>query len=189
MQTENPESPASVGHAAPGVEVKIIDVGTGEELGPHQDGEILIRAPQVMKGYHNAEEATRKVLEPDGFLHTGDLGHVDDTGELFIVDRLKELIKYNGQQVSPVELEAILITHPKVADAAVVGVPDERASEVPKGFVVAREAVTAEEIMAYVAERVAPYKKIRQIEFIDQIPRTPIGKIERRTLKERDRAA
>jgi acyl-CoA synthetase (AMP-forming)/AMP-acid ligase II len=189
MQTENPDTPASVGHAAPGVEVKIIDVGTGEELGPHQDGEILIRAPQVMKGYLNAEEATRKVLEPDGFLHTGDLGHVDDTGELFIVDRLKELIKYNGQQVSPVELEAILITHPKIADAAVIGVPDERASEVPKGFVVAKESVTAEEIMAYVAERVAPYKKIRQIEFIDQIPRTPVGKIERRSLKERDRAA
>jgi len=142
-----------------------------------------------MKGYLNAEEATRKVLEPDGFLHTGDLGYVDDDGELFIVDRIKELIKYKGQQVSPVELEAVLITHPKVADAAVIGVPDEEASEVPKGFVVAKEPVTAEELMAFVAERVAPYKKIRQIEFIDQIPRTPVGKIERRSLKEREPAA
>jgi len=143
----------------------------------------------VMKGYLNADEATRNVLDPDGFLRTGDLGHVDDDGELFIVDRIKELIKYNGQQVSPVELEAVLLTHPKIADAAVIGVPDEQASEVPKAFVVAKEPVTAEEIMAFVAERVAPYKKIRQLEFIDQIPKTPIGKIERRSLKERHRAA
>jgi acyl-CoA synthetase (AMP-forming)/AMP-acid ligase II len=175
--------------AAPGVDVKIVDVSTGAELEPNQNGEILLRGPQVMKGYLNAAEATRDVLEPDGFLHTGDLGYVDEDGELFIVDRIKELIKYNGQQVSPVELEAVLLTHPKVADGAVIGVPDEQASEVPKAFVVAREPVTAEEIMAFVAERVAPYKKIRQVEFIDQIPKTPIGKIERRSLKERHRAA
>jgi len=113
----------------------------------------------------------------------------DDNGDLFIVDRIKELIKYKGQQVSPVELEAIIMAHPKVADAAVIGVPDEEASEIPKGFVVAREPVTAEEIIAFVAERVAPYKKVRQIEFIEQIPRTPVGKIERRSLKERGNAA
>jgi acyl-CoA synthetase (AMP-forming)/AMP-acid ligase II len=189
MQSGNPDKPASVGVAAPGVDVKIVDVSTGAELEPNQNGEILLRGPQVMKGYLNAEEATRDVLEPDGFLHTGDLGYVDDEGELFIVDRIKELIKYNGQQVSPVELEAVLLTHPKIADGAVIGVPDEQASEVPKAFVVAREPVTAEEIMAFVAERVAPYKKIRQVEFIDQIPKTPIGKIERRSLKERHRAA
>ncbi|HEU5160188.1 MAG TPA: AMP-binding protein [Streptosporangiaceae bacterium] len=189
MQLDNPVSPASVGHNTPNIECKIIDVRTGEELGPNQDGEILIRGPHVMKGYLNAEEATRKVIEPDGFLHTGDLGHVSDDGELFIVDRIKELIKYKGQQVSPVELEAVLLLHPKVADAAVVGVPDEEASEVPKGFVVAKEPATAEELMAFVAERVAPYKKIRRIEFIDEIPRTPVGKIERRSLKERAHAA
>jgi acyl-CoA synthetase (AMP-forming)/AMP-acid ligase II len=142
-----------------------------------------------MKGYLNAEEATRAVLEPDGFLHTGDLGRFDDNGELYLVDRIKELIKYKGQQVSPVELEAILTTHPLIADAAVIGVPDEEASEVPKAFVVTTGPVSPEEILAYVAERVAPYKKIRRLEFIDQIPRTPVGKIERRTLKERDRAA
>ncbi|MFE9745355.1 AMP-binding protein [Saccharothrix saharensis] len=179
----------SVGRTAPGVECKIVDADTGEELGRGEHGEILIRGPHVMKGYLNAPEATRRVLEPDGFLHTGDLGYVDDNGELFIVDRIKELIKYKGQQVSPVELEAILMRHPKIADAAVIGVPDEESSEIPKGFIVTAEVVTAQEIMDWVAERVAPYKKIRQIEFIDKIPRTPVGKIERRTLSARAMAA
>ncbi|WP_232376082.1 AMP-binding protein [Amycolatopsis aidingensis] len=189
MQPEEPVAPGSVGRNAPNIECKIIDVTTGEELGPNRNGEILVRGPHVMKGYLNAEEATRAVLEPDGFLHTGDLGYFNDDGELTIVDRIKELIKFKGQQVSPAELQAVLLTHPKVADAAVIGVPDEEASEIPKGFVVAKEPVTAEEIMAFVAERVAPYKKIRQVEFIDQIPRTPVGKIERRSLAERERAA
>ncbi|WP_405016042.1 AMP-binding protein [Kitasatospora sp. NBC_00070] len=184
MQLDHSVAPGSVGRNSPNIECKIVDTGTGRALGRHQNGEILIRGPHVMKGYLNAEEATRQVLEPDGFLHTGDLGYVDRNGELFIVDRIKELIKYKGQQVSPVELEAVLMTHPKVADAAVVGVPDEEASEIPKGFVVTREPATAEEIMAFVAERVAPYKKIRQVEFIEQIPRTPVGKIQRRALKE-----
>jgi acyl-CoA synthetase (AMP-forming)/AMP-acid ligase II len=181
MQSPDTTS-GSVGRTAPGVECKIVDVATGQEVGPHENGEILIRGPHVMKGYLNAPEATRQVLEPDGFLHTGDLGHVDENGELFIVDRIKELIKYKGQQVSPVELEAILMRHPKIADAAVIGVPDEESSEIPKGFIVTDELITAQEIMDWVAERVAPYKKIRQIEFIDKIPRTPVGKIERRTL-------
>jgi acyl-CoA synthetase (AMP-forming)/AMP-acid ligase II len=189
MQLEGTGPSGSVGPTAPNIECKIVDVTTGAELGPNQDGEVLVRGPHVMKGYLNAEEATRKVLEPDGFLHTGDLGRFDDNGELHLVDRIKELIKYKGQQVSPVELEAVLTTHPRIADAAVVGVPDEEASEVPKAFVVATGPVTAEEILAFVAERVAPYKKVRQLEFIDQIPRTPVGKIERRTLKERHRAA
>ncbi|HEV2639927.1 MAG TPA: AMP-binding protein [Actinocrinis sp.] len=185
MQAEQPGDPGSVGHNSPNIECKIVDVATGAELGVDQDGEILVRGPHVMKGYLNDEEATRKVLEPDGFLHTGDLGRVDAAGELFIVDRIKELIKYKGQQVSPVELEAVLMSNPKIADAAVVGVRDEDAGELPKGFVVLRRPATAEEIMAFVAERVAPYKKIRRIEFIDQIPRTPVGKVQRRTLQDR----
>ncbi|NUT48841.1 MAG: AMP-binding protein [Saccharothrix sp.] len=188
MQTPDGKSPASVGRTAPGVEAKIIDVSTGKELGRNESGEILVRGPHVMKGYLNAPEATAKVLELDGFLHTGDMGYLDDNGELFIVDRIKELIKYKGQQVSPVELEAILMRHPKIVDAAVIGVPDEESSEIPKGFVVAGEPITAQEIMDWVAERVAPYKKIRQIEFIDKIPRTPVGKIERRTLSKRGAA-
>ncbi|MEG8181981.1 4-coumarate--CoA ligase family protein [Nocardia terpenica] len=185
MQLENYDAPGSVGPTTTNIECKIVDPVTGEELGRNRNGEVLVRGPHVMKGYLDAEEATRTVLEPDGFLHTGDLGYVDDNGELFLIDRIKELIKYKGQQVSPVELEAILLAHPKIADAAVVGVPDEEASEVPKGFVVATEPVTPEEIMGFVAERVAPYKKIRQLEFIDRIPRTPVGKVERRSLKER----
>ncbi|MFE2756671.1 AMP-binding protein [Actinosynnema sp. NPDC059335] len=185
MQTPGGTSPASVGRAAPGVEAKIVDVATGAVLGRGRSGEVLVRGPQVMKGYLNAPVATAAVLEPDGFLHTGDMGYLDADGELVIVDRIKELIKYKGQQVSPVELEAVLVRHPKVLDAAVVGVPDEESSEIPKGFVVAQEPVTAQEIMDWVAERVAPYKKIRQIEFIDRIPRTPVGKVERRTLSGR----
>lgn len=186
MQLADPVAPGSVGPTSPNIECKILDITTGEELGHNQDGEVLIRGPHVMKGYLNAPEATAKVLEPDGFLHTGDLGHVDENGELFLVDRIKELIKYKGQQVSPVELEAVLMSHPNVTDVAVIGVPDEEASEIPKAFVVTGEPVTPEEIMAFVAERVAPYKKIRRIEFIDQIPRTPVGKIERRSLLARE---
>jgi acyl-CoA synthetase (AMP-forming)/AMP-acid ligase II len=185
MQLPGSVPNGSVGRNSPNVECKVVDVTTGEELDRHQDGEILVRGPHVMRGYLGAEEATRKVLEPDGFLHTGDLGHVDEDGDLFIVDRIKELIKYKGQQVSPVELEAVLMTHPKVADAAVVGVPDEEATELPKAFVVVNGPTTAEEIMAFVAERVAPYKKIRRVAFVDEIPRTPVGKTERRSLKER----
>jgi acyl-CoA synthetase (AMP-forming)/AMP-acid ligase II len=187
MQEENSLASASVGRPTANVECKIVDTATGQELGTYQDGEILIRGPHVMKGYLNAEEATGKVLEPDGFLRTGDLGHFDDNGELFIVDRIKELIKYKGQQVSPVELEAVLMTHPDVADAAVVGIPDEDAGELPVGFVVAAGPATAEQLMGFVSERVAPYKKIRRIEFIDRIPRTPVGKTERRSLKEWER--
>jgi acyl-CoA synthetase (AMP-forming)/AMP-acid ligase II len=189
MQLEGADPSGSVGVNSPNVECKIVDIRAGEELGPGQDGEILIRGPHVMKGYLGDAEATGKVLTADGFLRTGDLGHVNEDGELFIVDRIKELIKYKGQQVSPVELEAVLMTHPKVADAAVIGVPDAEASEVPKAFVVASAPATGEELMAFVAERVAPYKKIRQLEFVDQIPRTPVGKIERRGLKEQERAA
>lgn len=189
MQPEDHATPASVGRNAPNIECKIVDLTSGEDLGPNRTGEIVIRGPHVMKGYLNAEQATKEVLDANGFLHTGDLGYVDDSGELVIVDRLKELIKYKGQQVSPAELEAVVMTHPKVSDAAVVGVPDEAASEVPKAFVVTEAAVTGEEIMAFVAERVAPYKKVRQVEFIDQIPRTPVGKTERRTLKDWPQAA
>lgn len=165
-----------------------MDITSGRALGPGLEGEVLVRGPHVMKGYLDAPRATGEVLEGDGFLHTGDLGKVDADGELFLVDRIKELIKYKGQQVSPVELEAVLMTHPNIADAAVIGVPDEEASEIPKAFVVLREPATAQEIMTFVAERVAPYKKIRRVEFIDAIPRTPVGKTERRTLKEREHA-
>jgi acyl-coenzyme A synthetase/AMP-(fatty) acid ligase len=129
------------------------------------------------------------MLDSDGWLRTGDLGHVDDDGYVYVVDRVKELIKYKGLQVAPAELEAVLLSHPAVGDAAVVRYPDEEAGEVPKAFVVASTPVDPEELMAFVAERVAPHKKIRRVEFVDEIPKAASGKILRRVLMEGDRQA
>ncbi len=177
----------SVGPCLPNTEIRIVSIETGEAFGPRQEGEILARGPQMMKGYLNRPEATAQTLDVDGWLHTGDIGYVDEEGHLFIVDRLKELIKYKGFQVPPAELEALLISHPAVADAAVIPSPDEEAGEVPKAFVVLRGKATAEEILEFVASRVAPHKKIRLLAFVDQIPKSPSGKILRRVLIERDR--
>ena len=148
-----------------------------------------MRGPQVMKGYLNRPEATAQTIDAEGWLHTGDLGYADEDGWLYVVDRLKELIKYKGYQVAPAELEAVLLAHPAVADAAVIPSPDEEAGEVPKAFVVLQGEATADELMAFVADRVAPYKKIRRLEFIDAIPKSAAGKILRRVLVERERAA
>jgi 4-coumarate--CoA ligase len=139
-----------------------------------------------MKGYLNNEAATKSTIDDDGWLHTGDIGHVDADGHLYVVDRLKELIKYKGFQVPPAELEALLLTHPKVADAAVIGVPDDEAGEIPAAFVVLRagEEATAEDIQQYVAERVAHYKQIRRLTFIEAVPKSPSGKILRRVLRD-----
>jgi len=175
----------TVGQLLPSTECRIVDVVSGEDLGPNQDGELLIRGPQVMRGYLNNAEATAATLDADGWLHTGDIGHADADGYFTIVDRAKELIKVKGFQVPPAELEAVLRTHPAVADAAVIPLPDEHCGEVPKAFVVPRGDISAADLMAYVAERVAPYKKIRAVEFIDAIPKSPSGKILRRMLKER----
>jgi acyl-CoA synthetase (AMP-forming)/AMP-acid ligase II len=181
--------PGSVGVPLPNTEMRVVDPATGADVSRGETGELLVRGPQVMKGYLNAPEATAAMLDPDGWLHTGDLGMVDEQGYVFIVDRVKELIKYKGLQVAPAELEAVLLSHPKVADAAVVRFPDEEAGEVPKAFVVARDPVDPEELMAYVAVRVAPYKKVRRVEFIDAIPKAASGKILRRLLMDRDRQA
>ncbi|HEV7842821.1 MAG TPA: AMP-binding protein, partial [Pyrinomonadaceae bacterium] len=178
----------SVGMCLPNTECKLVDVDTGEMVGVGKRGELWVRGPQVMKGYHNKPDATAGTLDTDGWLHTGDVGYVDEDGHLFIVDRVKELIKYKGFQVAPAELEAILLSHPAIADAAVIPSPDEEAGEVPKAFVVLKAEVSPEEIKEYVAERVAPHKKIRLLEVVDQIPKTASGKILRRVLKERERA-
>ncbi len=139
-----------------------------------------------MAGYLNNEEATAHTIDDDGWLHTGDIAEIDDDGYYAIVDRLKELIKYNGFQVPPAELEAILITHPAIADCAVIGVPDEGAGELPKAFVVVSGDVTDDEIMAFVAEQVSPQKRIRLIERIEEIPKSAAGKILRKDLRARD---
>lgn len=181
----------SIGQCVPSTECKIVNVETGEPVGHGQEGEICMRGPQMMKGYLNRPEATAATIDADGWLHTGDIGYCDEQGHFFIVDRLKELIKYKGMQVAPAELEALLLAHPQVADAAVVPLADEEAGELPKAFIVRKagaDALTEEDLMAFVAERVAPYKKIRRLEFIEQIPKSASGKILRRLLVERDRA-
>jgi acyl-CoA synthetase (AMP-forming)/AMP-acid ligase II len=182
-------TPGSVGPAIPNTECKIVDVATEKELGRNEDGEIWIRGPQVMKGYLNNDAATRSSIDADGFFHSGDIGHIDEREQFFIVDRLKELIKYKGFQVAPAELEAILLSHPMIADAAVIGVHDEEGEEVPKAFVVLKEPISPEAIMEFVASQVAPHKKVRRVEVVDQIPKSPTGKILRRVLREREKAA
>ena len=194
MQPHTPAAPRydSVGWCVPEMECKVCDPETGAELGVHERGEICVRGPQVMRGYLNNAAATAQAIDADGWLHTGDIGYADEAGYFYIVDRLKELIKYKGFQVAPAELEAVLLTHPAVADAAVVPSPDEEAGEVPKAFVVlktdgAHAAPTAAELMSFVAAQVGPYKKIRRLEFVAQIPKSPSGKILRRLLVARER--
>jgi acyl-CoA synthetase (AMP-forming)/AMP-acid ligase II len=177
----------SVGVCAPNTECKVIDLETGEALGPNQEGEICVRGPQIMKGYLNRPDATAQTIDSEGWLHTGDIGYADQDGHFYIVDRAKELIKYKGFQVPPAELEAVLLTHEAIADAAVIPCPDDEAGEVPKAYVVLRCDATPEEIMSYVESRVAPHKRLRGVEFIDQIPKSPSGKILRRMLVQAER--
>ena len=174
--------PGSVGRLLPNTECRIVDPVSGADVPAGEIGELVVRGPQIMKGYLGRPEETAQMLDPDGWLHTGDLGYADPDGYLYVVDRVKELIKYKGLQVAPAELEAVLLSHPAITDAAVVRSPDEEAGEVPKAFVVTSSPLTADEVMAYVAERVAPFKKVRQVEFVDEIPKAPSGKILRRAL-------
>jgi acyl-CoA synthetase (AMP-forming)/AMP-acid ligase II len=181
--------PGSVGLCVPNMECRLVSVETGEEVGAGERGEIHVRGPQVMKGYLGLPEATAQTVDAEGWLHTGDVALVDEEGFFFIVDRAKELIKYKAFQVAPAELEAVLLTHPSVADAAVIPSPDEEAGEVPKAFVVVKEGhgMSEAEVLGYVASHVAPYKKVRRVEFVTQIPKSPSGKILRRLLVERER--
>jgi 4-coumarate--CoA ligase len=177
--------PGSVGVTAPNTETMIVDAD-GKSLGVGEDGEVWVRGPQVMTGYLNNAAATSATIDKDGWLHTGDIGHVDEDGHLYIVDRLKELIKYKGFQVAPAELEAMLLTHPAVADAAVIGLADDEAGEIPVGFVVLKpdQSVTEDDIMAFVAGQVATYKQLRRVTFVDAVPKSPSGKILRRLLRD-----
>ena len=182
---DTPIKPGSVGWPVANTEARVVDVETGADVAPGTDGEIWIRGPQVMRGYLGRLAETRAMMDGEGWLRSGDIGRVDDDGYFFIVDRVKELIKYKGLQVPPAELEAVLLSHPAVADAAVVPLKDVECGEIPRAFVVLRGTATAEELMAYVAERVTPYKKVRRVEFIDAIPKSASGKILRRLLKDR----
>lgn len=186
---QRPDDPAlSVGVALPNVYWKVVDPGNGALLGPGAQGEICIQSPAMMRGYLNRNDATAATIDADGWLHTGDLGYGDEAGRCFLVDRMKELIKFKGYQVAPAELEAVLLSHPAVADAGCIAFPDDEAGEVPVAYVVRRGEVDAETLMAYVAAKVAPYKKLRAIEFIDALPKSPAGKLLRRVLLERSRA-
>jgi acyl-CoA synthetase (AMP-forming)/AMP-acid ligase II len=179
----------TLGQLVPNTEARVVDLGTGVDLGPGQDGELWVRGPQVMAGYLKKPEESRLTLLEGGWLRTGDIGHFDEDGYVSVVDRAKELIKYKGFQVPPAELEGLLLTHPAIADAAVIPVPDPEAGEIPKAYVVTRGGVTAEEIMDYVGTRVAHYKRIQRVEFVESIPRSASGKILRRELVMRERAA
>ena len=183
--------PGSIGPAAPDTEEKVVDLETGaKEIPPGEIGELMIRGPQIMKGYYNNPEATAETITEDGWLYTGDIVRMDPDGYVWILDRKKELIKYKGFPVPPAELEGLLLEHPAIADAAVIGKSDMEAGEVPKAFVVRRQGaeVSAEDIMGFVADKVATFKHVREVEFVDAIPKNPSGKILRRVLVEQERA-
>jgi len=188
---------SSVGVMLPNTLNKLVDTETGEEIteigedGTTRPGEIWVAGPNVMLGYLNRPDATAETLDADGFLHTGDVAVYHEGGYFSIVERVKELIKYHGYQIAPAELEALLLSHPKVMDAAVIGVLDDEKEEIPKAFIVAApdSGLTEDEVKAFVAENVAPYKKVRRVEFIDTIPKSTSGKILRKDLRARESAA
>ncbi|TPX45352.1 hypothetical protein SeLEV6574_g03910 [Synchytrium endobioticum] len=177
---------ASCGKLVPNMEARIVSVDTKQDLGIGEEGELWLRGPNIMLGYHNNHEATRNTITSDGWLMTGDIGKVDGQGNYYITDRLKELIKVKGFQVAPADLEALLLTHPGIADAAVIGVPDPYSDQVPKAFVVPKPDATlsSEQVMSYVEGKVAPHKRLKGgVELIHAIPRNPSGKILRRDLR------
>ncbi|CAD5209905.1 unnamed protein product [Bursaphelenchus okinawaensis] len=175
---------SQVGLLAPNMELKIQNPETGEEMPIGKEGEVCIKGPNVMVGYLNKPDATKKTII-NGWLHTGDIGYQDESGLLYIVDRLKELIKVNGFQVPPAQLEGILVSHPDIADAAVIGIPDQMAGELPKAFVVRKsDKLSVEDVKAFVAERTVHYKHLKGgVEFVKEIPRSPAGKILRKDLR------
>lgn len=180
---EKPKSGSS-GLTLPNTLCRVVDPESCEDLPAGKEGELWIKGPQVMKGYLNNEKATAETLTEDGWLKTGDIAYIDEDGYMFIVDRLKELIKFKGFQVAPAELEANLVTHPQITDAAVIGLPDDEAGELPVAFVVcAGPAPSVEEIQAHMAKTLSKYKLVQKVNYVDEIPKSASGKILRRVLK------
>jgi 4-coumarate--CoA ligase len=178
--------PGSVGQLLPNAKLHVVSLSNGAELGVNEVGELVIHSPAMMEGYYKNPEETKKAITADGFVHTGDVGFIDQEGFIFIVDRVKEMIKYKGHQVAPAELEDVLHGHPAIIDSCCVrGKNLESGEEIPKAFVVLREGATAspEEIMTFVGDKVAPFKRVRQVEFVDSIPKTMSGKILRREMQ------
>ena len=184
----DPPVRGSVGIVGANMEAAVVDVDTGAWLGSDQPGELWLRGPQVMRGYLGDEQATAAVLDAQGWLHTGNVCSIDAAGNLFIVDRLKELIKVGGYSVAPAEVERELLSHPAVADAAVVGRPDAELGEVPVGYVALRHLAERTELIAWLRGRLAPWKQVRDVVAVDRVPRSPIGKILRCELIARERA-
>ncbi|KAK6939047.1 AMP-dependent synthetase/ligase [Dillenia turbinata] len=174
----------TAGMLSPSMEAKIVDPDTGAALPVNRTGELWLRGPTIMKGYFSNVEATASTLDSHGWLRTGDLCYIDDDGFIFVVDRLKELIKYKGYQVPPAELEALLLSHPEIVDAAVIPFPDKEVGQFPMAYVVRKDGSNLSEtsIMDFVAGQVAPYKRIRRVTFVASIPKNPSGKILRKDL-------
>lgn len=175
----------SVGILVPNVEAKVVDIVTGKPLPPNARGELCFRGPMVMKEYYKNKEATSLSIDSEGWLHSGDICCINEEGHVYIVDRLKELIKYKGLQIAPAELEALLLSNPEIEDSAVIPYPDEEAGEVPMAFIAKKPKsnLTAEDVIDFVGRQVAPYKKIRRVAFVVSIPRAESGKILRKNLR------
>jgi acyl-CoA synthetase (AMP-forming)/AMP-acid ligase II len=184
-----PSTPGTAGWLAPGTEARLVDPQTGADASDGEPGELWVRGPQVMEGYYGLPDETAAILTPDGWLRTGDLVSVRDDGQLVICDRLKELIKVKGASVAPAEIELVLREHPAVRDACVVGVPDAERGEAPIAFVVLDAPVERSKLLAFAADRLAGYKRPREVVVVDELPRLPTGKLLRRVLRERASAA
>jgi acyl-CoA synthetase (AMP-forming)/AMP-acid ligase II len=189
MGLGRPGDPGTVGWLAAGTEARLVDPDSGRDVPPGQPGELWVRGPQVMAGYFDDPDATAATITGDGWLRTGDLVTIRDDGQLLINDRLKELLKVDGIQVPPAELELLLLEHPAVRDAAVVGRPHPQAGEVPVAYVVLAGPATPDELISFVAPRVAAHRRLHDVRIIDQLPRLPSGKPFRRALRDRERHA
>ncbi|GLJ42769.1 hypothetical protein SUGI_0886870 [Cryptomeria japonica] len=180
----------SVGLLSGVVEAKVVDPVSAKPLPPNHRGELWLRGPTIMKGYFMNEEATLATLDMEGWLKTGDLCYIDEEGFLFVVDRLKDMIKYKAYQVAPAELEELLLTHPDILEAAVIPYPDQEAGQIPMAYVVKNpyRNLNEKDVMNFVAKQVAPYKKIRRVALVNSIPKNSSGKILRRDLIEKSKS-